>query len=214
MLRLSALFLIVGSMILVQAGTVSSLVGDKDCFGLPGVNGCPDGALWSDQLGGIYWKSYQTPEDPDFTDRWGQMFAPIYLHSYAQIGVPVSASLTVRVAGVGNNKGPWNMIFNGVVIGQIPRIDVEEGSQAEYEALQLVRTFTWAVPVELLSGSSDTARLGVNLPETGPPDAYSVDYSELTITTADNVVPEPGSWAAMLLGLSGLSFAIARRKRA
>lgn len=207
-LRFLTLALVVGSLFLVNAGTVVSLVGDKDCFGLNG--SCPDGTLWQDELGGTFWYNYQDPGDPSFTDKWISDVAPTYQHVYALTGTPVSAQLTVKFAGVADNRGPWDVYFNQTLIGEIARInDAGEGTGST--AFQLVRTITWDVPIALLLGQ-DSIMLNINSPEIN--DGYSIDYSELTITTADTAVPEPGSWAALMLGLGGLSYAVSRRRKA
>lgn len=207
-LRFLALVLAVGSLFVVNAGTVVSLVGDKDCFGLDGA--CPDGTLWMSDLGGTFWNNYQDPSDPSFTDKWMNAVAPTYMHSYALIGTPISAQLTVKFAGVADNRGPWDVYFNQTLIGEIARIDGLEEGELGATAFELVRTLTWDVPIALLLGQ-DSIMLNINSPEIN--DGYSIDYSELTITTADTVVPEPGSWAALLLGLGGLSYAVSRRKK-
>jgi hypothetical protein len=207
-LRFLALVLVVGSLFLVNAGTVVSVVGDKDCFGLGG--SCPDNTLWRDELGGTFWANYQGPGDPAFTDKWGSDVSPSYQHVYALIGTPVSAQLTVKFAGVADNRGPWDVYFNQTLIGEITRInDAGEGTGGT--AFQSVRTLTWDVPIALLLGQ-DSIILNINTPEIN--DGYSIDYSELTITTADTVVPEPGSWVALMLGLGGLSYAVSRRRKA
>lgn len=207
-LRFLALVLVVGSLFLANAGTVVSLVGDKDCFGLNG--SCPDGTLWRDGLGGTFWSNYQDPGDPSFTDKWGDDKSPTYQHVYALVGTPVSAQLTVKFAGVADNRGPWDVYFNQTLLGEIARInDAGEGTGGT--AFQLVRTITWDVPIALLLGQ-DWIMLNINSPVSN--DGYSIDYSELTITTADTAVPEPGSWAALLLGLGGLSYAVSRRRKA
>lgn len=207
-LQFLALVLVIGSLFFVNAGTVVSLVGDKDCFGLD--SACPDGTLWMSDLGGTFWNNYQDPGDPAFTDKWSGDVAPTYQHVYALIGTPISAQLTVKFAGVADNRGPWDVYFNQTLIGEIARIN-DAGEGAGGTAYQLVRTLTWDVPIALLLGQ-DSIILNINSPELT--DGYSIDYSELTITTADTVVPEPGSWAALLLGLGGLSYAVSRRKKA
>jgi len=172
-----------------QAGPIS-LVGDKDCFGLGGV--CPDGTLWRDGLGGTFFSNYQTASDPFFTDKWSSDVSPTYTHAYA-LGAAVSATLTIRTAGLADGRGPWNVFFNGVNVGQF-------ATNTSPNAFQEVLTYPFVIPIGLLTGS-DTVRLAINTPNVT--DGYSIDYSELAISTTS--VPDPGSSLLLLsMGLVGL----------
>ena len=177
------------------ASAVTSLVGDKDCFGLGG--SCPDGTLWRDGLGGTFFNNYQGLGDPSFTDKWSADADVSYMHTYALAGA-TSASLTIGTAGIADSRGPWDVLFNGTLLGQFT---VNNNANA----FQEVRTFTFNVPVGLLTGS-DTVLLKINNPSIT--DGYSIDYSELHITA----VPEPQTYALMLGGLAAMG-AIARRRR-
>src|SRR5438046_2223514 len=73
---------------------------------LLGQNACPDGTLWRDQLGGVFFNNYQDAGDPPFTDKWSGDVAPSYTHFFTRPATIVSASLTVRFAGVADNRGP------------------------------------------------------------------------------------------------------------
>lgn len=177
------------------AFALSSLVGDKDCFGLPGVSSCPDGIGWASDLGGTFFTSYQDPGDPAFTDKWDADVDITYQHTYV-LGAASSASLTIGTAGLADNRGPWDVFFNGSNIGQFTY-------NTSPNAFEEVRTFNFIVPTALLTGN-DTVLLAINNPVS---DGYSIDYSELTI----NAVPEPESYVLMLAGL-GFVGAMARRR--
>ena len=179
------------------AASVISMDGDADCFGLGG--SCPDGTLWRDDLGGVFFTNYQDPGDPAFTDKWSADVDPTALHTYVLDGAAVSATLEVRTAGLADNRGPWDVFFNGVLIGQF-------STNTSANAFQEVLTHTFLVPIALLSGS-DTALFKINNP--GVTDGYSIDYSQLSIETA--AVPEPIS--LLLLG-GGLAAVAIRRGRA
>ncbi len=188
-----------GAALAAPAMAQTSLVGDKDCFGLGG--SCPDGTGWQTDLGGTFGfpSSYQGPGDPAFTDKWDADIDFSYVHTYA-LGAASSAFLTILTAGLADNRGPWDVFFNGTSIGQFT-------VNTNASAFEEVRTFTFAVPVALLTGS-DTIRLAINTPEFN--DGYSIDYSELTI----NAVPEPATVALMLAGLGVVGGVARRRSRA
>ncbi len=178
-----------------NAATVS-LVGDVDCFGLGG--SCPDGTLWRDELGGVFFTNYQGLGDPSFTDKWSTDISPSYTHAYLLGGAPVSATLEVRTAGLADDRGPWDVIFNGTVIGAFP-------TNTRANAFQEVLTHSFSVPIALLTGS-DLVNLAINT--TGQSDGYSIDFARLTIETT--AVPEPAS--ALLLACGALGV-LARRRR-
>lgn len=181
-----------------QASTIVSMVGDMDNFGLTaeGPN-APDGSGWSTDLGGSFGfpSLYQEASDPSFTDKWDADVDVTYQHGYVLDGPVVSADLELHVAGIADDRGPWDVFFNNTLIGVI-------GQYSESNAFERTRTLNFSVPVNLLT-SNDTILLAINNPTVT--DGYSINYSKLTIET----VPEPGTIAAVSLGFA----ALARRRR-
>jgi hypothetical protein len=197
MKQLVLAFLILACASSVEAGTIS-LVGDKDCFGLGGA--CPDGTRWMTDLGGSFFSSYQGPGDPLFTDKWSADISPTYTHTYA-LGTAVSATLMIRTAGLADFRGPWDVFFNGVVVGQF-------ATGTGPDSYQEVLTHSFVIPIGLLTGS-DTVILAINTPSVT--DGYSIDYSELTINTTTSV-PDPGS-TLLLFGMGVVGLAAWRKRR-
>ena len=199
-----------------QASVVTSLVGDKDGFGLPGIppgsmpavppNNTANNSLWHTTYGGVYNTDYRSAADvtgAPFTDIWAVRpggSTITYEHDYLYSGGAMSAVLSIQEAGMANGVGPWNVMFNGTKIGQI---GVFTANVANLEAIQLLQ---WNVPVGLLTGA-DTISL-VN-PDVAS-DGFAINYSELSV-----VVPEPATIVTnglVLLGIAG-SY-LYRRQRA
>jgi hypothetical protein len=203
-------------MLQASAGTIDSLVGDKDGFGLPGAPAVPaNGTLWQSTLGGSFFGDYRGPGDVGnaaFTDIWDAPAGVTYSHTYGLSGTPLGAILSIQFAGVADqspidnnpNRGPWDVKYNGTLIGQIP-------VNTSANAYQEVETYTFNVPVGLLTGS-DAVALGVNIPNIN--DGFIINFSELHIRTLDNgQVPEVAS-ALGLLSFGLLSLVGLKRKLA
>jgi hypothetical protein len=177
----------------------ANLVGDKDCFGLGGV--CADGALYQSGLGGSFFTDYRSAADvanAPFTDIWGSDAGISYTHSGT---AGQAAMLTLRIAGVADNRGPWDVFGDGVLLGQIL-------TNTSANAFEEVLTYNFNVGAGLMADGLVSVLLNINVP--GVTDGYSIDYSELT--SASRTVPEPVSGALVALGLAGL--ALGRRRQA
>jgi hypothetical protein len=193
-----AAFALAGVVAPAQAGTIVSLVGDQDCFGLLG--SCPDGSLYT-ALGGTFSDNYQTASDPLFTDRWDADAAITYTHTYSLAGeTPLGGILAIRFAGVADGRGPWDVFFNGFLVGQIP-------TNNSPNAFEEVKTYTFALLANQITGN-DTVLLNINVPS--PTDGYAIDYSEVFVRT--DVVPEPASLLLLGTGLIGAVRAVRKRR--
>lgn len=196
-LYLAACCLLTGGV--ASASSTFSTYGDINCFGLPGVTSCPDGSDWESGLGGSFFDDYRDAYDlanAPLTDIWGDPVDPTWSQPAYSTAGATSATLSIRIAGIGDVDGPYNVYFDGSVIGTIP---VNTASDAYQEVL----TYTFSVPVGLLDGA-DTVELG-----TGGGDGFIIDYSELTVTSAS--VPEPATYGMFLLGFGALGAAKAHR---
>lgn len=182
-----------------NAASITSLVGDIDGFGgevTPGAVGADTGAFFDNTVG----------SDPLFTDVWlleqdgGAGGSPIdYSHTYTLgAGETVdAASLSIMESGMSNGRGPWNVLFNGNLLGTIT------GGGETITALH-----TFSVNLAWLTGSSDAISL-VYLDSLG--EGFAIDYSQLSLTTSVANVPLPAT-GLMLLG--ALGFGALRRRTA
>ena len=177
---------------LVSAAT--TIVGDNDCFGL--ATSCPDGSLWKTGLGGVFFTSKQGPGDGPYTDIWDSTVSPSFSLATPAGGGP--ATLVTRIAGVADNRGPWSVFVNGFNVGAIP-------TNTSPNAFQEVLTYTYIIPTaDLLP--TNLVVFAIN--DTGRTDGYDIDYVSLSRSS----VPEPSSWAMMLLGFCAIGGAIRRSR--
>ena len=107
MLRLILALVLVLFPAVANAALVVDLIGDKDDFGITGTAGAPpDGTLWQDDLGGVFFTDYRTAAEilnAPFTDIWSSQQGVAYTHTYSLGGqTPVSgASEFPRFSGRG-----------------------------------------------------------------------------------------------------------------
>lgn len=169
------------------AAPLSSLVGDKDCFGTGGA--CTEG----DWLPGG-WSLSATGSDPSFTDRVINTSATQSWTHNVVAGNYSSAILTFRTAGIADIAGPYDIFADGVVVGSLP---------LDGFGHIIVETFSFSLdPSMLLDGL-------VNISFTpNESDSWAIDYSEIVYDDAQ--VPEPES--LLLVGLGLLGLVGARRK--
>jgi hypothetical protein len=184
------------------AGTVVSLYGDIDCFGLPGVTSCPDGSLWETGLGGVFWTDYRDPAEiaaNSVTDIWAAPGSVSWTQPAYSTAGALSASFSIRIAGIADGYGPYPVLFDGTSIGLIP-------DNLSANAFQEVLTYTFNVPVALLNGSDTIAINGTD------GDGYIIDYAQLTVTNNATGVPEPATLGLLLLGFGAFGAARSLRR--
>lgn len=165
-----------------HASPVTSLVGDKDCFGTGGV--CTEG-VWLP--GG--WSIFSSGSDPAFTDRVINTSATqSWTHSLSA-GSYSSATLSFRTAGIADITGPYTVYVDGTAVGVLPL----DG----YGHIE-VQTFSFSINPLLLADGFATVSFTPN-----SSDSWAVDYAEILATGGS--VPEPTSMALVALGLIGMA---------
>lgn len=176
------------------SAAVLSIAGDADCFGLGG--SCADGTLWRDQLGGTFFTSNAGPGDPAGTDSWDSFSNPGYALTYG--GGGTGLSIEVKTAGIADDRGPYEVFLNGTSIGQIT-------TNSSTNAFQEVRTFSFAIAANLLL-ANNTVLIDTSNNNVG--DGFSIDYVSLV---GAGGIPEPATWAMMILGFGAAGAAVRRR---
>lgn len=170
-----------------NATIITSLLGDKDCFGIAAQGGspCATGLHYVNDLGGTFFEDNRSG-DPLVTDIWHTGSQSFVITIAGLGGSVVSASLDLFHAGAGTVT-PGSISVNAVDFGGFGGGD-NLSTLTTYDITAVV-TGSNTVDITLSGG-----------------DGWSLDYAELTVET----VSEPLTLGLMGLGLIGLGL---RRRR-
>jgi hypothetical protein len=180
----------------VNASSISSLVGDKDGFGGETVAGVPANGTILPRC----CFDNRTGSDPFFTDFWGEasssLPSPIdYNHTYSLGGrTSTSAFLDLQTAGMGDNRGPWDVLFNGNLISSFG------GVGSRVSNLEVI-LYSLAIDTSFLTGNDAISLVYQDTAGEG----FVINFSELRIETV-SAVPAPAAvwlFGTALIGLIG-----------
>lgn len=177
-----------------SAATVTSTVGDKDCFGT-GAACVEDGSSW---LSGGWGGVSPGGSDPAFTDQMINTDATTsWTHSFAA-GIYSAATLVFRTAGIADITGPYGIYVDGTLVGELPLDDFGH---------IIVETFSFNFDPTLANDGSLTISFTSDWA-----DSWAIDYSEVTLSTNTSAVPVPAA-GLLLAGALGLVGGVSRRRR-
>ena len=179
--------------VFASAGLLTSVVGDKDCFGT--LDACiEDGSAW---LTGGWGAVTAEVDDPLFTDRVINTGATQSWDHGFSAGTYSSAFLDIRTAGMADIAGPIDVFVDGILAGSMP---------LDGFGHIIVETFSFGFDASLLSDGLAT----VSFTPASSGDSWAIDYSEIRAVTSS--IPEPGSFALLGLGLACLGFSRQKTK--
>lgn len=198
------------------ATTITSMIGDDDCFGYSVLTTCPDGTL----IPSIAPVDNSTAGDPAGTDRFGALgtLSFDFLIDLSTLTAN-SAIVSVRTAGIdlgttafGDGIAGTQFSFNGTALGAFFSNPTNVGQE---QAARGVVTLSF----DVLSALKDGINTLVLVPEEGfEPfsvfEEYAVDFAKLTIegTTITTPIPLPASVWLLAAGV-GLIGGLRRRTR-
>lgn len=197
-LMIKKVVLTVAFFLLMPAASFAAidLLGDEDCFGTNDV--ClEDGSTW---LPGGWAAVTSTVDDPPFTDTQISDGAIVSFTHTLSPGSYSNTSFEMRTLGIADIAGPYDVLIDGVVVGQMP---------LDGFGHILVETFVFPFDPALLSDGSVTVSFD---PEPG--DSWAIDYSKITYGDGEATpVPTLSQWALIVLTMLMAAFGYLRLGR-
>lgn len=194
-----------------HSATIITFYGDDDGFGIGTTSGSIDPTV-----------SNADPGDADGTDTrliGAGFLAPGFTPTggfdpFSVTGTITSAILTIRFGGFDSGPNPVdgpNQLF-------LDGLEVSPAFLSGFNSANtdLVETQSFALDSSFFSLLSDGAvsLAGTTISEDSGSGSFQIDFLSLEITTDMGAVPEPATWAFMIIGFGAIGGAMRRQRKA